>query len=630
MYKFTGFTEKANTALNIAVETAEDLGHTYIGSEHLLIGLLRDKRIVSMDLTAMVAGTTYRGDFEERVKTALEEVRKAGDVILFIDEMHNLIGAGAAEGAVDAANILKPTLARGEIQIIGATTLEEYRRHIEKDAALERRFQPVTVAEPSQEEAVEILKGLRDKYEAHHRVRITDEAIQAAVKFSSRYIADRFLPDKAIDLIDEAASHVRMHAYKAPPDLKELEDRLETLQAEKEAAVNAQEFERAASLRDEEKQLRLDLTRDKSAWQERSSHTAGEVTVAEIAEIVSIWTGIPAQELTAQEGERLLHLEEELHRRIVGQEEAVHAVSRAMRRSRVGLRDPERPLGSFLFLGPTGVGKTELSKALAQSMFSDENAMIRLDMSEYMEKHTVSRLVGSPPGYVGYDDGGQLTQKIRRKPYSVLLFDEVEKAHPDVFNMLLQILEDGHLTDAQGRKVSFKNCVIIMTSNIGATRISNQRSSLGFSGDSGAQGEEKHIKDAVMGELKRTFRPEFLNRVDDIIIFHQLTKPEIQEIARRMLAQVSRRMREKGITLTISEEAVQKISDAGFDPIYGARPLRRAIQSQIEDLLSEELLSGKMKEGAQYHCSVQKNEFVFLRQKTQTPEKIKNEDLKNI
>ena len=577
-----------------------------------------------------MAGTKYRGDFEERVKTALEEVRKAGDVILFIDEMHNLIGAGAAEGAVDAANILKPTLARGEIQIIGATTLEEYRRHIEKDAALERRFQPVTVAEPSQEEAVEILKGLRDKYEAHHRVRITDEAIQAAVKFSSRYIADRFLPDKAIDLIDEAASHVRMHAYKAPPDLKELEDRLETLQAEKEAAVNAQEFERAASLRDEEKQLRLDLTRDKSAWQERSSHTAGEVTVAEIAEIVSIWTGIPAQELTAQEGERLLHLEEELHRRIVGQEEAVHAVSRAMRRSRVGLRDPERPLGSFLFLGPTGVGKTELSKALAQSMFSDENAMIRLDMSEYMEKHTVSRLVGSPPGYVGYDDGGQLTQKIRRKPYSVLLFDEVEKAHPDVFNMLLQILEDGHLTDAQGRKVSFKNCVIIMTSNIGATRISNQRSSLGFSGDSGAQGEEKHIKDAVMGELKRTFRPEFLNRVDDIIIFHQLTKPEIQEIARRMLAQVSRRMREKGITLTFSEEAVQKISDAGFDPIYGARPLRRAIQSQIEDLLSEELLSGKMKEGAQYHCSVQKNEFVFLRQKTQTPEKIKNEDLKNI
>ena len=592
--------------------------------------MLRDKRIVSMDLTAMVAGTKYRGDFEERVKTALEEVRKAGDVILFIDEMHNLIGAGAAEGAVDAANILKPTLARGEIQIIGATTLEEYRRHIEKDAALERRFQPVTVAEPSQEEAVEILKGLRDKYEAHHRVRITDEAIQAAVKFSSRYIADRFLPDKAIDLIDEAASHVRMHAYKAPPDLKELEDRLETLQAEKEAAVNAQEFERAASLRDEEKQLRLDLTRDKSAWQERSSHTAGEVTVAEIAEIVSIWTGIPAQELTAQEGERLLHLEEELHRRIVGQEEAVHAVSRAMRRSRVGLRDPERPLGSFLFLGPTGVGKTELSKALAQSMFSDENAMIRLDMSEYMEKHTVSRLVGSPPGYVGYDDGGQLTQKIRRKPYSVLLFDEVEKAHPDVFNMLLQILEDGHLTDAQGRKVSFKNCVIIMTSNIGATRISNQRSSLGFSGDSGAQGEEKHIKDAVMGELKRTFRPEFLNRVDDIIIFHQLTKPEIQEIACRMLAQVSRRMREKGITLTFSEEAVQKISDAGFDPIYGARPLRRAIQSQIEDLLSEELLSGKMKEGAQYHCSVQENEFVFLRQKTQTPEKIKNEDLKNI
>ena len=461
-------------------------------------------------------------------------------------------------------------------------------------------------------------------------MRITDEAIQAAVKLSSRYIADRFLPDKAIDLIDEAASHVRMHAYKAPPDLKELEDRLETLQAEKEAAINAQEFERAASLRDEEKQLRLDLTRDKSAWQERSSHTAGEVTAAEIAGIVSMWTGIPAQELTAQEGERLLHLEEELHRRIVGQEEAVRAVSRAMRRSRVGLRDPERPLGSFLFLGPTGVGKTELSKALAQSMFSDENAMIRLDMSEYMEKHTVSRLVGSPPGYVGYDDGGQLTQKVRRKPYSVLLFDEVEKAHPDVFNMLLQILEDGHLTDAQGRKVSFKNCVIIMTSNIGATRISNQRSSLGFSSDTGAQGEEKHIKDAVMGELKRTFRPEFLNRVDDIIIFHQLTKPEIQEIARRMLAQVSHRIGEKGITLSFSEEAVQKISDAGFDPVYGARPLRRAIQSQIEDLLSEELLSGKMKEGAQYRCAVREDAFVFLRQKASTPEKIKSGNLKNI
>lgn len=582
--------------------------------------MLRDKRVVSLDLTAMVAGTKYRGDFEERVKSALEEVRKAGDVILFIDEMHNLIGAGAAEGAVDAANILKPTLARGEIQIIGATTLEEYRHHIEKDAALERRFQPITVAEPSQEEAIEILKGLRDKYEAHHKVRITDEAIQASVKLSSRYIADRFLPDKAIDLIDEAASHVRMHAYKAPPDLKELEDRLEMLQKEKEAAVNAQEFERAASLRDEEKQLRTALTRDKSAWQERSSHTVDEVTGGEIAQIVSMWTGIPAQELTAQEGKRLLHLEDELHRRIVGQEEAVHAVARAMRRSRVGLRDPERPLGSFLFLGPTGVGKTELSKALAQTMFSDENAMIRLDMSEYMEKHTVSRLVGSPPGYVGYDEGGQLTQKVRRKPYSVLLFDEVEKAHPDVFNMLLQILEDGHLTDAQGRKVSFKNCVIIMTSNIGATLISNRRSSLGFSGDSGAQGEEKHIRDAVMGELKRIFRPEFLNRVDDIIIFHQLTKAEIQEIARRMLAKVSQRIREKDIALDFSEEAVQKISDAGFDPVYGARPLRRAVQSQIEDLLSEELLSGRMTEGAEYLCTVREGQFVFLRE--ELPEKI--------
>lgn len=588
---------------------------------------LREKRVVSLDLTAMVAGTKYRGDFEERVKSALEEVCKAGNVILFIDEMHNLIGAGAAEGAVDAANILKPTLARGEIQIIGATTLEEYRKHIEKDAALERRFQPITVEEPSQPAAVEILKGLRDKYEAHHKVRITDEAIQAAVTLSTRYIADRFLPDKAIDLIDEAASHVRMHAYKAPADLKELEDRLKILQKEKEAAVNAQEFERAASLRDEEKQLRLDLSRDKSAWQERSSHTVGEVTGEEIAKIVSLWTGIPAQELTAEEGQRLLHLEEELHRRIVGQQEAVRAVARAMRRSRVGLRDPERPLGSFLFLGPTGVGKTELSKALAQAMFSDENAMIRLDMSEYMEKHTVSRLVGSPPGYVGYDEGGQLTQKVRRKPYSVLLFDEVEKAHPDVFHMLLQILEDGHLTDAQGRQVSFKNCVIIMTSNIGATLISNRRSSLGFSSATGAQGEEQHIRDAVMSELKRTFRLEFLNRVDEIIIFHQLTRVEIQDIARRMLAKVSDRVRGKGITLTFSEEAVQKISDAGFDPVYGARPLRRAIQAQIEDRLSEELLNGKMEEGAAYLCTTLGDAFVFIQEEAPSAEPTETEPM---
>ena len=573
---------------------------------------LRDKRLVSLDLTAMVAGTKYRGDFEERVKTALEEVRKAGDVILFIDEVHNLIGAGAAEGAVDAANILKPTLARGEIQMIGATTLEEYRRHIEKDAALERRFQPVHVAEPSQEEAVEILKGLRDKYEAHHKVRITDEAIQAAVRLSARYIADRFLPDKAIDLIDEAASHVRMQAYKEPPDLKQLENRLETLQTEKEAAVNAQEFERAASLRDEEKQLRADLSRDKSAWQERSSHTAGAVTEEGVAEIVSMWTGIPVQQLTAEESRRLLHLEEELHQSIVGQEEAVRAVARAMRRARVGLRDPERPLGSFLFLGPTGVGKTALSKALAQAMFGDVNAMIRLDMSEYMEKHTVSRMVGSPPGYVGYEEGGQLTQRVRKRPYSVVLFDEIEKAHPDVFNMLLQILEDGRLTDSQGRKVSFQNCILIMTSNVGATMISNRRSGLGFSGDTGAQGEEKRIHTAVMDELKRTFRPEFLNRVDDIIVFRQLARAELEEIARRMLANVSRRLLEKGITLTFSEEALRRIADAGFDQTYGARPLRRAVQSQIEDLLSEELLSSRLEEGEEYACTVQDGAFLIV------------------
>ncbi|HIT52990.1 MAG TPA: ATP-dependent Clp protease ATP-binding subunit [Candidatus Fimivicinus intestinavium] len=573
---------------------------------------LRDKRVVSLDLTAMVAGTKYRGDFEERVKTALEEVRKAGDVILFIDEVHNLIGAGAAEGAVDAANILKPTLARGEIQMIGATTLEEYRRHIEKDAALERRFQPVHVAEPSQEEAVEILRGLRDKYEAHHKVRITDEAIQAAVKLSARYIADRFLPDKAIDLIDEAASHVRMQAYREPPDLKQLENRLETLQTEKEAAVNAQEFERAASLRDEEKQLRADLSRDKNAWRERSSHTAGAVTGEGIAQIVSMWTGIPVQQLTAEESRRLLHLEEELHHRIVGQEEAVRAVARAMRRARVGLRDPERPLGSFLFLGPTGVGKTELSKALAQSMFGDDSAMIRLDMSEYMEKHTVSRMVGSPPGYVGYEEGGQLTQRVRKRPYSVVLFDEIEKAHPDVFNMLLQILEDGRLTDSQGRKVSFQNCILIMTSNVGATMISNRRSGLGFSGDTGVQGEEKRIRTAVMDELKRTFRPEFLNRVDDIIVFHQLSRAEIEEIARRMLSNVSQRLSEKGITLSFSEEALHRIADAGFDRTYGARPLRRAVQSQIEDLLSEMLLSGGLEEGGEYLCTVQEGAFAIV------------------
>ncbi len=572
---------------------------------------LADKRIISLDLTGMVAGTKYRGDFEERIKTALEEVVKCGNAILFIDELHTLIGAGSAEGAVDAANILKPSLARGEIQVIGATTLEEYRKHIEKDAALERRFQPVTVGEPSEEEAVEILKGLRDKYEAHHKVKITDEAIIASVKMSVRYIGDRYLPDKAIDLVDEAASKVRLRAFTAPPDLKELEEKIKAYDDEMSAAVNSQEFERAAKLRDEKRELQLELKKQKDDWQQRSSSAAGEVTANEIAQIVSGWTGIPVVELTQEESQRLLNMENELHERIVGQDEAVKAVSRAIRRSRVGLKDPKRPTGSFIFLGPTGVGKTELCKALAAAMFGDENAMIRLDMSEYMEKHTVSRLVGSPPGYVGYDEGGQLTERVRRKPYSVILFDEIEKAHPDVFNMMLQILDDGILTDSQGRKVDFKNCIIIMTSNIGAKQIAGGGSNLGFGAEKGGSMSDEKIRDAVMGELKNAFRPEFLNRVDDIIVFRKLQKEDIAEIARRMLSVLTKRVQGMGIEVSFSDEAVEKIADAGFDPVYGARPLRRAIQSKIEDRLSEEILEGKIKQGDKCVCGLNGDEFVF-------------------
>ena len=572
---------------------------------------LADKRIVSLDLTGMVAGTKYRGDFEERIKTALEEVAKSGNVILFIDELHTLIGAGSAEGAVDAANILKPSLARGEIQVIGATTLEEYRKHIEKDAALERRFQPVTVGEPSEDEAVEILKGLRDRYEAHHKVKITDEAIVAAVKMSVRYIGDRFLPDKAIDLVDEAASKVRLRAFTAPPDLKELEEKIKAFDDEMAAAINSQEFERAAKIRDEKREVQLELKKQKDGWQQRSSSTAGEVTANEIAEIVSGWTGIPVIELTKEESARLLNMENELHERIVGQDEAVKAVSRAIRRSRVGLKDPKRPTGSFIFLGPTGVGKTELCKTLAASMFGDENAMIRLDMSEYMEKHTTSRLVGSPPGYVGYDEGGQLTERVRRKPYSVILFDEIEKAHPDVFNMLLQILDDGILTDSQGRKVDFKNCIIIMTSNIGAKLIAGSGSALGFGNEKGSSMSDEKIKEAVMGELKKAFRPEFLNRVDDIIVFRKLVKEDIREIAKRMLSSLTKRVAAMGITVEFDETATEKIADAGFDPVYGARPLRRAIQSQIEDKLSEEILEGKINAGEACVCKADSDGFVF-------------------
>ena len=573
---------------------------------------LRNKRIIALDLTGMVAGTKYRGDFEERIRSAIEEVKKAGDIILFIDEVHTLIGAGSAEGAVDAANILKPSLARGEIQVIGATTLDEYRKHIEKDAALERRFQPVTVGEPSESEAIEILKGLRDKYEAHHKVRITDEAIIAAVKMSSRYIGDRYLPDKAIDLVDEAASHIRLKAYTAPPDLKELENRIKALGEEMDAAVNSQDFEQAASIRDEKNKLAAELDNERKLWQEKSSRSAGEVSAQEIAAIVSQWTGIPVVQLTQEESERLLRMEDELHARIVGQDEAVTAVAKAIRRGRAGLKDPKRPTGSFIFLGPTGVGKTELCKTLAESVFGDENAMIRLDMSEYMEKHTVSRLVGSPPGYVGYDEGGQLTEKVRRKPYSVVLFDEIEKAHPDVFNMLLQILEDGILTDSQGRKVDFKNCIIIMTSNVGAKLIAQSgQGTLGFAPADAETMSEKRIREAVMGELKNVFRPEFINRVDDIIVFRQLNKDDINEIAKRMLFSLSRRVKELDIGIEFSEESVSAIGEAGFDPVYGARPLRRAIQQKIEDKLSEEMLEGKLTAGNEYICNYVDGSFVF-------------------
>ena len=572
--------------------------------------ILRDKRVVSLDLTGMVAGAKYRGDFEERIKAAIDEVKNSGNTILFIDELHTIIGAGAAEGSADAANILKPSLARGDFQVIGATTLNEYRKYIEKDAALERRFQPVKVGEPTQEQAVEILKGLRDSYEAHHKVKITDEAIEAAVKLSSRYIADRYLPDKAIDLIDEGASKVRLAAMTSPDNVKDLEDKVKNLENEKASAVNEQDFERAAKLRDEQKRVQAELDEAKKSWQERREDKCGEVDAEIIAKIVSDWTGIPVVQLTKEESDRLLHMEEVLHERVVGQNEAVTAVAKAIRRGRVGLKDPKRPVGSFIFLGPTGVGKTELCKALAQAMFGDENAMLRLDMSEYMEKHTVSKLIGSPPGYVGFDEGGQLTEKVRRKPYSVVLFDEIEKAHPDVFNMLLQILEDGRLTDSQGRTVDFKNTVIIMTSNVGARMITDKQKSLGFAQEEKAQKQED-IRSLVMGELKKVFRPEFLNRVDDIIVFNKLTQDEIKQIAGKMLETLSKRLAAMDITITFTDAAITAIADKGFDDSYGARPLRRAIQSEIEDVLSEKLLDGEIKANSAVTCDYQDGKFVF-------------------
>ena len=560
---------------------------------------LKGKKILALDLTGMIAGTKYRGEFEERIKKLIDQLKTDPDVILFIDEMHMIVGAGAAEGAADAANILKPALSRGEIRVIGATTLEEYRKNIEKDGALERRFQPVTVGEPSAEDAVEILLGLRDRYEAHHRIKITDEAIRAAVKLSIRYLPARMLPDKAIDLIDEAASRVRLSDRTAPPELKALEEEIKSLTARKEEAVKGEDFEAAARLRDEETVKRKALDEQKTAWEQANAGAHSAVTEEDIASVIAGWTGIPAERLTEDESQRLLQLEDTLHRRVIGQDEAVTAVSRAIRRGRVGLRDPKRPIGSFIFLGPTGVGKTELCKALADALFGDENAMIRVDMSEYMEKHTVSRLVGSPPGYVGYEEGGQLTEKVRRKPYSVVLFDEIEKAHPDVFNVLLQILEDGILTDGQGRRVDFKNTVVIMTSNLGAERIvGKSRKTLGFGGD-GASDEPTfdEIKNDVMEELKKAFRPEFLNRIDDIIVFRRLTDTDIAKIASGMLAAVASRTTEMELTLDWTDAAAAHLAKAGFDPTYGARPLRRAIQSQVEDLLAESFLRGEICRG---------------------------------
>ena len=563
--------------------------------ENSVPDILRGKRLVTIELAAVVAGTKYRGEFEERLRKLMIELRQAGNVMVFIDELHTIIGAGAAEGAIDASNILKPALARGEMQCIGATTLDEYRKHIEKDPALERRFQPIVVGEPDKEESLAILKGLRDRYEAHHKVKITDEALEAAVKLSDRYIADRYLPDKAIDLIDEAASRVRIRSYTAPPDLKQIEEKLANLRSEKEAAVRNQEFEEAADLRDQERKMKEELAELKKEWEQQiGTADLSMVTDEDVAYIVSSWTGVPVKKLAEEESARLLNLEQILHQRVIGQEEAVSSVSRAIRRARAGLKDPRRPVGSFIFLGPTGVGKTELARALAEAMFGDERAMIRLDMSEYMEKHTAARLIGAPPGYVGYDEGGQLTEQVRRKPYSVVLFDEIEKAHPDVFNVLLQILEDGRLTDGKGRTVDFRNAVVIMTSNVGATFM--HRTTLGF----GAADEEssyEQMKERILSDLKRTFRPEFLNRIDDIIVFHALGEEHIEQIVEIMLEEFNARLSEYDLKVDVSAEARAALVKEGFDPAFGARPLRRVIQKRLEDNISEEMLQGKIAPG---------------------------------
>ncbi|MBQ8108705.1 MAG: ATP-dependent Clp protease ATP-binding subunit [Clostridia bacterium] len=573
--------------------------------------ILRGKRVVSLDLASMLAGAKYRGEFEERLKNAMGEIKKAGNIILFIDELHTICGAGASEGAIDAANILKPALARGEMQCIGATTLNEYHKHIEKDSALERRFQPVNVGEPTREESIEILKGLRDRYEAHHRVRITDEAIVAAVYLSDRYIPDRSLPDKAIDLIDEAASRVRIKAFTAPPDMKQQQARLEALNKETEEAVALEDFEKAANLRDRKKALQNEMAQRRSAWEQSRNANVENVGEEEVAQIVGAWTGIPVSRITEDESKRLVNLEGILHERVIGQEEAVSSVSRAIRRARAGLKDPNRPIGSFIFLGPTGVGKTELCKALAEALFGDEDNMIRVDMSEYMEKHSVSRMIGSPPGYVGHEEGGQLTEKVRRKPYAVILLDEVEKAHPDVFNILLQIMEDGRLTDGQGRVVDFKNTVIVMTSNAGAHTLKRQRS-MGFGGAEDGERSYEAMKDNIMGEVKTIFRPEFLNRVDEIIVFHALEQREIDAIARLLLGQVCRRLAERGIELDVDESALNLISRSGYDLQYGARPLRRAIQRMVEDALSEEILTGRIRLGDRVRVINEADKLAFL------------------
>ena len=586
-------------------------------AQHIIEGSvpepLKNKRVVTLDIASMIAGSKYRGDFEERLKNVIEEVKKEGNVILFIDELHVLVGAGSAEGAMDAANILKPSLARGEIQVIGATTLDEYKKHIEKDAALERRFQPIIVSEPSEEDAIAILKGIRDKYEAHHGVKISDEAIESAVRLSSRYIRDRFLPDKAIDLMDEAASKLRMKNLTAPPDMKSKEEEIKRVAGEKDNAVRNQDFEKAATLRDKEKVLASELEEMKKNWNSESGKEKLTLTAEDIEDVVTQTTGIPVKKLVHEESERLLNMENILHKRVVGQDEAVNAVARAIRRGRVGLKDPKRPIGSFLFLGPTGVGKTELSKALAEVLFGDESAMIRVDMSEYMEKHTVSKMIGSPPGYVGFDDGGQLTEKVRRKPYSVILFDEIEKAHPDVFNIMLQILDDGRLTDAKGRTVDFKNTVIIMTSNIGAKTITDSKK-LGFTpAEDNFDRNQETIRENVMDELKRSFRPEFLNRIDDIIVFKQLDREDIKKIASRLCDSVVKSLKELGITLSVEDSAIDVLVEKGFDVTYGARPLKRAIQSLIEDKMAEKMLEKTFSEGDEVVARGEDGKIVFAK-----------------